>query len=73
MTINFPSMNAVIHVGRVIELTQEDRLELFELSQKLTSAIREQHPDVCKIVLREFRIVQAAVARSHAKPEAARE
>lgn len=71
--VNFPSMNAVIHVGRVIELTEDDRMELYDLSKRLQKSLLEQRADVTKLVLAQFKIVQLAISRSHANPSAAHE
>ena len=56
----------VTHVGRVIGLTEDDRRELYALSKKLTAAILRQQPEVAKLVLAQFKIVQRAIGRSHA-------
>jgi len=61
-----PSPSAVVEVGRVLEFTEEDRRELLPIAHELLYSIEHRRPGMALLILKEFKIVQRAIARSHA-------
>jgi len=57
---------AVVTVGRLVEYTEEDRLQLEDLSVRLTAAIVRKEPWVARLTLEIFKVTQRAIRRSHA-------
>lgn len=53
-------------VGKMIEFTEDDRREMHALAVQLVAAIERSQPGVAQLIMKEFKIVQRAIARSHA-------
>jgi len=57
---------AVVTVGRVLEFTEGDRVEIQRLATELLEAVEKKQPGMAQIILKLFKVTQRAIARSHA-------
>jgi len=53
-------------VGRLIEFTEKERRQIVELAEQLRQKTYKPSPGVAQVILKLFKIVQGAIARSHA-------
>lgn len=53
-------------IGKMIEFSEDDRQQIYLLASKTAYKVQEGDPGVATLVLQQFKIVQAAIARSHA-------
>jgi len=55
-----------IELGRILELTELDRSILAAQAEQLTWALENRKGSPAMLILDMFKLVQAAIARSHA-------
>lgn len=59
-------LHAGVQAGSVIEFTEDDRRELYNLAYELQSRIEHKDGGLARVTLEIYKITKAAIARSHA-------
>jgi len=60
------TQQSTVKVGRVLEFTEADRLEIHRHATLLLETVEQKRPGAAQIILSLFKVTQRAIARSHA-------